>query len=115
MTAGTAEIQPGFSKKGAGLRTRLWGISSSGPERDLPLNRCREGVASSQGRLPYVPVFDPWHGYDRAVIEDPLKSALEEITPKLDPGLEPLAAALLAEEPVEDAWATLLQEILDAA
>jgi hypothetical protein len=75
----------------------------------------REGVASSQGRLPCVPVFDLWRGYDRAVIEDPLKSALEEITPKLDPGLEPLAAALLAEEPVEDAWATLLQEILDAA
>lgn len=49
------------------------------------------------------------------MIEDPLKGALEEIAPKLDPGLEPLAAALLAEEPVEDAWAGLLQEILDAA
>ncbi|MGD9735180.1 MAG: hypothetical protein AB7V58_06155 [Solirubrobacterales bacterium] len=47
--------------------------------------------------------------------EDPLKGALGEIAPKLDPGLEPLAAALLAEEPVEDAWAGLLQEILDAA
>lgn len=54
-------------------------------------------------------------GYDQPVIDDPLKSALEEIAPKLDPGLEPLAAALLAEEPVEDAWAGLLQEILDAA
>jgi hypothetical protein len=49
------------------------------------------------------------------VIEDPLKGALEEIAPKLDSGLDPLAAALLAEEPVEDAWAALLQEILDAA
>jgi hypothetical protein len=48
------------------------------------------------------------------VIEDPLKGALEEIAPKLDPELEPLAAALLAEESVEDAWAGLLQEILDA-
>jgi hypothetical protein len=49
------------------------------------------------------------------VIEDPLKAALQEIAPKLDPGFDPLATALLAEEPVEDAWAGLLQEILDAA
>ena len=49
------------------------------------------------------------------VIEDPLKAALQEIAPKLDPGLDPLATALLAEEPVEDAWAGLLQEVLDAA
>jgi hypothetical protein len=49
------------------------------------------------------------------VTADPLKSALEEITPKLDSGLQPLGAALLAEEPVEDAWAALLQEILDEA
>jgi len=49
------------------------------------------------------------------VIEDPLKDALEEIAPKLDPRLEPLAAALLAEEPIDDAWGGLLQEILDAA
>jgi len=49
------------------------------------------------------------------VIEDPLKGALDEIAPKLDSGLDPLAAALLAEGPVEDAWAALLQEILDAA
>jgi len=62
-----------------------------------------------------APILDPRRGYDRLVIEDPLKGALEEIAPKLDPGLDPLAAALLAEEPVEDAWAALLQEILDAA
>jgi hypothetical protein len=60
-------------------------------------------------------MLDAQRGYDRPVIEDPLKDALGEIAPKLDPGLEPLAAALLAEEPIEDAWARLLQEILDAA
>lgn len=60
-------------------------------------------------------MLDPQRGYDQPVIEDPLKGALEEIAPKLDPELEPLAAALLSEEPVEDAWADLLQEILDAA
>jgi hypothetical protein len=62
-----------------------------------------------------APMLDPQRGYDQPVIEDPLKGALEEIAPKLDPELEPLAAALLSEEPVEDAWAELLQEILDAA
>ena len=46
---------------------------------------------------------------------DPLKSALEEIEPKLDRELEPLVASLLADEPVEDAWQALLQEILDEA
>jgi hypothetical protein len=66
-------------------------------------------------KLTSTPVLDPQRGYDQPVIEDPLKGALEEIAPKLDPELEPLAAALLAEEPIEDAWAGLLQEILDAA
>jgi hypothetical protein len=46
---------------------------------------------------------------------DPLKSSLEEIAPKLDPGLEPLFAALRTDEPVEEAWEALLQEILDEA
>lgn len=46
---------------------------------------------------------------------DPLKSALEEIAPKLDPGLEPLFVALRTDEPVEEAWEALLQEILDEA
>lgn len=72
-------------------------------------------ITAAEDRLTLAPILDPQRGYDRPVIEDPLKGALEEIAPKLDPGLEPLAAALLAEEPVEDAWAGLLQEILDAA
>lgn len=46
---------------------------------------------------------------------DPLKSALEDIAPKLDPALEPLFAALRTDTPVEDAWDELLQEILDEA
>lgn len=46
---------------------------------------------------------------------DPLKSALEDIAPKLDPALEPLFAALRTDAPVEEAWEGLLQEILDEA
>jgi hypothetical protein len=53
--------------------------------------------------------------YDWRMSVDPLKSALEEIAPKLDPGLEPLFAALRTDEPVEEAWEALLQEILDEA
>jgi len=47
--------------------------------------------------------------------EDPLKSALEEITPKLGTELEQLAKALLGDESIEDAWAQILQEHLDEA
>lgn len=50
-----------------------------------------------------------------AVSADPLKSALEEIAPKLDPDLGPVLAALQADEPVEHAWETLLKAILDEA
>jgi hypothetical protein len=46
---------------------------------------------------------------------DPLKSALEEIAPKLEAELQPLLAALLADEQIEDAWQTLLQETPDEA
>lgn len=46
---------------------------------------------------------------------DPLKSALEEIAADLEPGLEPIMAALQADESLEDAWETLLQEVLDEA
>lgn len=46
---------------------------------------------------------------------DPLKSALEEIAPKLDAELQPLVATLLADEQAEDAWQALLQETLDEA
>jgi hypothetical protein len=46
---------------------------------------------------------------------DPLKNALEEIEPKLDPGMKPVLAALRANESVEEAWEGLLQEILDEA
>ncbi len=46
---------------------------------------------------------------------DPLKSALEEIAAKLDPDLLPLTQALSADEPVEEAWAAMLKEILDEA
>ena len=53
--------------------------------------------------------------YDRRVIVDPLKSALEEIAPKLDAELQSLVAALLANEQLEDAWQALLQEVLDEA
>ena len=49
------------------------------------------------------------------VSADPLKSALEEIAPKLHPDLEPVIAALQADEPVEHAWEILLREILDEA
>jgi hypothetical protein len=44
---------------------------------------------------------------------DPLKSALEEIGPKLDPALQPLISALLADESVEERWQALLQDVLD--
>ena len=53
--------------------------------------------------------------YDRRVIVDPLKSALEEIAPKLDAELQSLVAALLANQQLEDAWQALLQEVLDEA
>jgi hypothetical protein len=46
---------------------------------------------------------------------DPLKSALDDIAPKLDPALLPLTAALAADESVEDAWEVLLTEVLDEA
>lgn len=54
-------------------------------------------------------------GYDPRVSSDPLKSALEEIAPKLDPDLLPLTQSLSADEPVEEAWEVLLKEILDEA
>lgn len=87
---------------------------SPGPIRICGSGRTPGGPADAAsrelacGRDPNAATID-------RVTEDPLKGALGEIAPKLDPGLEPLAAALLAEEPVEDAWAGLLQEILDAA
>jgi hypothetical protein len=49
------------------------------------------------------------------VSADPLKEALEEISTRLEPGLEPILAALQADESVEDAWEVLLQEVLDEA
>jgi hypothetical protein len=49
------------------------------------------------------------------VTEDPLKSALKEISTRLEPGLEPILAALRADESLDDAWETLLQEVLDEA
>jgi hypothetical protein len=54
-------------------------------------------------------------GYDLRVSSDPLKSALEEISAKLDPDLLPLTQALSADEPVEEAWEAMLKEILDEA
>lgn len=54
-------------------------------------------------------------GYDLRMSSDPLKSALEEIAAKLDPDLLPLTQALSADEPVEEAWAAMLKEILDEA
>jgi hypothetical protein len=47
--------------------------------------------------------------------DDPLKSALEEIGPRLDSALQPLVAALIADQPVEESWQSMLQEILDEA
>jgi hypothetical protein len=49
------------------------------------------------------------------VSKDPLKSALEEIAPKLDPEVQPLVASLLEGRQIEDAWQDLLQETLDEA
>jgi len=49
------------------------------------------------------------------MIADPLKTALEEIEPKLESEMRPLVAALMAGEPVEDAWQALLREVLDEA
>lgn len=46
---------------------------------------------------------------------DPLKRALEEISPKLDDDMTPILMSLLADEPVEDAWEALLKEVLDEA
>ena len=53
--------------------------------------------------------------YDRWVSADPLKSALEEIAPRLDTDLEPLMKALQGEGSVEEAWEVLLQETLNEA
>jgi len=47
--------------------------------------------------------------------EDPLRVALEEIAPKLDPELQRLVAALLDGHPIDESWEKLLQEILDEA
>lgn len=47
--------------------------------------------------------------------EDPLKGALEEIGQTLDPELQPLIVALVADESVEESWQALLGEILDEA
>ena len=91
------------------------GNQTARSSRNTPQNATTAAEMPIAGAYPLTALLDPQRGYDRLVIEDPLKSALEEIAPKLDPGLDPLAAALLAEEPVEDAWAGLLQEILDAA
>jgi hypothetical protein len=49
------------------------------------------------------------------VTADPLREALEEIEPTLDPEVQPLVAALLANEPVENSWQAILQEIFDEA
>ena len=57
----------------------------------------------------------PTREYHRRVTTDPLKSAVEDIAPRLDAELQPVVAALLADQPVEDAWEILLQEILDEA
>jgi hypothetical protein len=46
---------------------------------------------------------------------DPLKSALEEIAPKLDVEMQPVVVALLADGQAEDAWEVLLKETLDEA
>jgi hypothetical protein len=54
-------------------------------------------------------------GYDLRMSSDPLKSALEEISAKLDPDLLPLTQALSADEPVEEVWEAMLKEILDEA
>jgi hypothetical protein len=49
------------------------------------------------------------------VTADPLKSALEDIAPKLDAEVQPLVAALLADDAVDQAWEVLLQGVLDEA
>jgi hypothetical protein len=46
---------------------------------------------------------------------DPLQQSLAEIRPKLHPDIQPLVDAILADEPLEDAWKLLLQGVLDAA
>lgn len=46
---------------------------------------------------------------------DPLKSALSEISAKLDDEIRPVVTALLMGESVEESWETLLKEVLDAA
>jgi hypothetical protein len=46
---------------------------------------------------------------------DPLKSALNEIAPTLDPEMQALLTTLIAEESVEDAWQALVQEVLSEA
>lgn len=53
--------------------------------------------------------------YHDAVAEDPLRVALEEISPKLKPELRRLMAAFLAGNPLDESWQRLLQEILDEA
>lgn len=46
---------------------------------------------------------------------DPLTSALDEIGKKVDPDMAPLVAALKAGGGADDAWAALVQEVLDEA
>lgn len=46
---------------------------------------------------------------------DPLKSALDEIASKMDAETQPLIAALLSDESVEDAWEAGLKGLLDEA
>lgn len=75
--------------------------------------RSGDGAARTGG---FLSDSDRARGYDRQVsVEDPLVNALEEIAPKLTAELERVMAALRAGEPVEDAWETMLQEILDEA
>lgn len=47
--------------------------------------------------------------------DDPLKNALDEISADLDERFQPIVAALKSGSSVEEAWETLLQEILDEA
>jgi hypothetical protein len=70
-------------------------------------------VSRRRGSLPLADPSEVWR-YDRVVSADPLKSALEEIAATLDDDLQPLIAALLKDEPLEEAWEAAIQGILDA-
>src|ERR1700733_13256020 len=81
---------------------------------------CRSEI--SRGRRSARPIWPsgdqgvPWgcqrdRGYDLPVSSDPLKSALEEIAPKLDPEVLPLIATLLAGESLEESWEILLKKV----